>query len=394
MLKDYNNEFEYRRGKAHDLDSDEMLQVIFGYVGRIAKEKDINHLLILLADMGREIVVADRCAVWLLDEESNELWTKVAHGVEALHIPAGAGCVGHTIASGEALVINDAYADPHFDKSVDQETGYHTYNIITLPIRNSQGKVFGAYQAVNKMTATLAFNQEDIQHLQLTAIYTGHSLEAAMLHQEIEQTQKEIIYTLAEAGETRSKETGNHVKRVAEYSRILALAYGIDPHEAELIKLASPMHDIGKIGIPDAVLLKPGRLDHGEFEVMKTHASMGYEMFKHSKRPILRAAAIIAHQHHEKWDGSGYPQALTGEDIHIYGRITAVADVFDALGSERVYKKAWELDRILNLFKDERGRHFEPRLVDLFIEHLPELLKVRDALRDILPDAVTKTAKT
>ena len=179
-----------------------------------------------------------------------------------------------------------------------------------------------------------------------------------------------------------SEETGNHVKRVAEYSRIFATAYGLEPKEAELLKLASPMHDIGKIGIPDAILLKPGRLNEEEFCVMKSHTSIGHDMFNHSHRPILRAAAIIAHQHHEKWDGSGYPQGLKGEDIHIFGRITAIADVFDALGSERVYKKAWELDRIINLFKEERGKHFDPKLVDLFIENLPKLLQVRDDLSD------------
>ncbi len=392
MHTDYDNLFENRRGQANDLSAEQMLEVIFRYVGRIAMEKELNQLLILLADMGREIIVADRCAVWLVDDETQELWTKVAHGVDALRIPAARGCVGHTVTSGEPLIINDAYADARFDESVDKETGYHTHNIITLPIHNSEGKVFAAYQAVNKMTAAGKFTEADIKHLQLAATYTGHALEAAMLHHEIEHTHKRIIYTLAEAGETRSKETGNHVKRVAEYSRIFALAYGLDPQEAELLKIASPMHDIGKLGIPDAILLKPGRLDVEEFEVMKTHAALGHDMFRHSKRPILRAAAIIAHQHHEKWDGSGYPQGLSGEEIHIYGRITAIADVFDALGSERVYKKAWELDRIVNLFKDERGKHFDPRLVDIFLDQLPKLLKIRDELRDMLPDEAGKSA--
>ncbi|MCV6608960.1 MAG: HD domain-containing protein, partial [Campylobacterales bacterium] len=199
---------------------------------------------------------------------------------------------------------------------------------------------------------------------------------------EIENTQKEIIYTMGEIGETRSKETGNHVKRVAEYSKILALHYGLDEEEAEKLKMASPMHDIGKVAIPDSILNKPGKHDEQEWKIMKTHSNLGYEMLKKSSQPIIQAAAIVAKEHHEKWDGSGYPKGLKEEEIHIYGRITAVADVFDALGSKRVYKDAWELDRILKLFEEEKGKHFDPKLVEIFFENLDEFVKVRDQFQD------------
>jgi response regulator RpfG family c-di-GMP phosphodiesterase len=154
--------------------------------------------------------------------------------------------------------------------------------------------------------------------------------------------------------------------------------------EAALLKMASPMHDIGKVGIPDEVLKKPGKLTDEEFEIMKSHTAIGYNLLKNSKRHILKTAAIVAYQHQEKWNGKGYPCGLAGEDIHIYGRITAIADVFDALGSERVYKKAWELDRILNLFKEERGHHFDPRVVDVFFEQLPIIVKIRNAYSDVM----------
>jgi putative two-component system response regulator len=206
--------------------------------------------------------------------------------------------------------------------------------------------------------------------------------EIYALNQEIEDTQREVIYTLASVGESRCKETGNHVKRVALYSEILALKYGIGEKEADMIKMASPMHDIGKVGIPDSVLKKDGKHTQEEFELMKTHARLGYDMLKSSKRQILQAAAIIAHQHHEKYDGSGYPQGLKGEDIHIYGRITALADVFDALGSSRVYKKAWEDEKIFELFEEQKGKHFDPKLVELFFENIDEFLAVRDRLQD------------
>jgi response regulator RpfG family c-di-GMP phosphodiesterase len=232
------------------------------------------------------------------------------------------------------------------------------------------------------MTHEGKFHQKDLEHLTLAAYYSGKSIESAILSNEIEETQKEIIFVMGEVGETRSKETGYHVKRVAEYSKILALNFGMNEEEAELIKTASPMHDIGKVAIPDAILKKPGKLTVEEFEIMKTHTTIGYSLLKNSKRKILNAASIIALQHHEKWNGMGYPHGLKGEDIHIYGRITAIADVFDALGSDRVYKKAWELDRILNLFREERGSHFDPKLVDVFFSSLDELLRIKERYQD------------
>lgn len=183
-------------------------------------------------------------------------------------------------------------------------------------------------------------------------------------------------------GESRSKETGNHVKRVAEYSKLLALYSGLSLKEAELLKQASPMHDIGKVAIPDSILNKPGRFDEEERQIMNTHAKLGYDMLKHSNRPLLKAAAIVSLQHHEKWDGTGYPKGLKEDQIHIYGRITALADVFDALGSNRCYKKAWEDEKIFKLFKEEKGKHFDPKLVDIFFEHLEEFLKIRDSFQD------------
>ena len=217
----------------------------------------------------------------------------------------------------------------------------------------------------------------------LTLAYFTDVTEMVELNREIEDTQREIIYAMGEIGETRSKETGNHVKRVALYSKELALLYGLDAHESEILHMASPMHDIGKVGIPDAILNAPRKLNEDEFEVMKTHAQLGYEMLKHSSKPILQAAAIVAREHHEKWDGSGYPRGLQGENIHIYGRITAVADVFDALGSDRVYKKAWELEKILAFFQEQRGKHFDPTLVTLFLNNLDKFTAIRDKYKDV-----------
>ena len=222
-----------------------------------------------------------------------------------------------------------------------------------------------------------------VKEIESVLIYATDISEIMDLNEEIEKTQKEIIYTMGEIGETRSKETGNHVKRVAQYSELLALLYGLPKEEANKLKMASPMHDIGKVGIPDSILNKPGRHTAEEFKIMQTHSQLGYDMLKNSDRPIIKAAAIVAGEHHEKYDGSGYPNGLSGENIHIYGRITAIADVFDALGSKRVYKEAWELNKILELFKKEKSKHFDPILIDLFFDNLDLFLEIRDRYKDI-----------
>lgn len=215
--------------------------------------------------------------------------------------------------------------------------------------------------------------------IELFSTNVSVAYENLSLYKEIEDTQKEMIFTLGTIAEFRSNETAEHVIRLAEYSELLALKAGLSEDEAKLIKLASPLHDIGKIATPDHILNKPGALTKEEMVIMCQHTTVGYEMLKHSKRTILQAAATIAYEHQEKWNGTGYPRKLSGADIHIYGRIVAIADVFDALGSDRCYKKAWHLPDILDYFHEQREEHFDPLLVDLFIKHMDEFLGIRDS---------------
>jgi response regulator RpfG family c-di-GMP phosphodiesterase len=208
--------------------------------------------------------------------------------------------------------------------------------------------------------------------------------ELATANVEIEKTQKEILFTLGEVVETRSEEVSNHVKRVAVISQLLGEKIGLTPEEAELLKLASPMHDLGKIGIPDNILNKPGKLTVDEFEIMKQHTIIGHELLKGSERKILKTAAIIALQHHEQWDGYGYPNGLQKEQIHIFARITQLADIFDALFYKRTYKDNWNLEQILEFIQEERGKRLDPTLVDIFIENIDEFI---DAVK-LYPDDV------
>lgn len=234
-----------------------------------------------------------------------------------------------------------------------------TLNVTIFPLKNDEGKV--------------------IEYMQISHDIT----EIKNLYEELEETQREIIYKLGEIGETRSSETGNHVKRVAEYSKLFAQKINLNNDDINRLFMASPMHDIGKIGIPDAILNKAGKLTQEEWEIMKTHTQIGYEILKNSKRETLKTAGIVSYTHHEKWDGTGYPLGLKEKEIHIFGRITAIADVFDALSSERVYKKAWSLEKIYEYFNDEKGKHFDPELIDVFFNNLDEFLAIRDKYKDI-----------
>ncbi len=207
-------------------------------------------------------------------------------------------------------------------------------------------------------------------------------LENIHLEENIKSNQKEIVYRLGEIVETRSKETGFHVKRVALYCELLAKLVKLPAEDVATLKLASPLHDIGKIAIPDAVLNKPDKLDAQEWQIMQTHAQKGGELLEGSNLFLLQAASIIAATHHEKWDGSGYPNGTAGEDIHIFGRITALADVFDALANKRCYKPAWPMDKLLTLIKQERGKHFDPTLVDLLLDNLAQFEQIKNAYQD------------
>ena len=200
---------------------------------------------------------------------------------------------------------------------------------------------------------------------------------------EVTETRLEIIRHLGRASEYRDNETGRHVIRMSHYSRLLAQAYGLPRDEAELILNSAPMHDVGKIGIPDHILLKPGKLDRDEMDIVKGHCDIGHNIITPHKSILLKTAATIALTHHEKWDGSGYPRGLKGQDIPLAGRIAAIADVFDALTSKRPYKQAWPVEEAQAEILKESGAHFDPGLVSAFSRCLPEILVVKEQFADL-----------
>ncbi|WP_101046935.1 response regulator [Macromonas nakdongensis] len=196
--------------------------------------------------------------------------------------------------------------------------------------------------------------------------------------EELNATRLQIIQRLGRAAEYRDNETGLHVIRMSHYAQVLGRATGMDEEDAEQLLNAAPMHDVGKIGIPDHILLKPGKLDEQEWAVMRRHPYIGYKIIGEQDSPLLSLAAEIAYTHHEKWDGSGYPRRLQGEDIPLAGRIVALADVFDALTTARPYKPAWPVEQAVAYIRSASGQHFDPDLVPLFLDRLPELLDIRE----------------
>jgi PAS domain S-box-containing protein len=193
---------------------------------------------------------------------------------------------------------------------------------------------------------------------------------------EIVKMQNDMLMTLGEVAEKKSRETGEHIKRVSAYSQLLAQKYGLDKEQCTLIGMAAPMHDIGKIAVPEHILNKPDPLSDEEMQIMRLHSITGYDILNHSIQPLMKLAAIIALQHHEYYNGQGYPTGISGEEIDIAARIVAVADVFDSLSNDRVYKKAWEQDAVLALFREERGKQFDPVLVDILLENIDGINKI------------------
>ena len=373
------------QGNATDLGDGEVAALLFEYMPKIAAEHKTDSLLMLMADLGRKIVQADRCSLWLVDEERNELWTKVAHGVSELRIPLSAGFVGYSLKTGEPLLVEDAYCDSRFDRRSDVKSGYHTTSVMTMPLE-SDDRVMGVFQAINKVGENVFFSEKDLERLKLISVYSAKTIESAMRAQKLERYAKqlerkadelksahmELIRILGEVSEFRSHEVGDHIHRVAEISLKLARYMGLPSEQQELIFYAAPLHDLGKVGIPDMVLNKAGKLTPEEYERMKAHSIIGRTLLRDSKTDLLCMASDIAGCHHERWDGTGYPDRLKGEEIPLAARICAVADVLDALSSPRCYKPAWPEEQVKEEMQRSRGSYFQPELVDILMDHWDE----------------------
>ena len=357
------------------------LQLLLSVSSELAQEKDLKTILGKLTNIAKKLLNADICSIFLHEKQKRELWTIVAERIDEIRMPANQGIAGQAFSSGQLLNIPDAYDDPRFNQETDKKIGYHTKNMLALPLINNSGTAFGVLEIINKLDNT-AFGHEDIDLLKHITGYAASIIENFYLNAEIKQAHKDLVHKLSSVTKFKDKETQNHIIRVGLYCAVMAKEYDWPQARIELVQLASPMHDIGKVGIPDIILLKPGKLDDDERSVIEKHSQYGNEILKGADSELLQLASTIALQHHEKWDGSGYPVGLSGESILLEARMTAIADVFDALTSKRPYKEAWPFQKALDYILSEKGKHFDPDLVDFFLANADLMLKIKTEYKD------------
>ena len=315
------------------------LNLLVQFGGVVSKETHIDKLLEVIAAQVKRILSCDRCTVFILDRHTNELWSKVAQDMQhtEIRMPSNKGIAGEVASTGRTINIRNAYDETHFNPEIDHLTGYHTKTILAVPLNNVGGRTIGVFEVINKTEGY--FDSDDEGILQLLGSLAASAIENAQLYESLSKSQLETIYRLAITAEYRDQQdTAIHLKHISEYSALIAQGMGLPEKEVENIRYASPLHDIGKVGIADAILLKPGKLTPTEYEEMKKHTLYGAKILCNAESQLLQIACKVASSHHEKFDGTGYPAKIKGEQIPVYARIVSVADVFDALCMPRVYK--------------------------------------------------------
>jgi len=280
---------------------------------------------------------------------------------------------GFAASSRKTLNIHDVYNLPSespfsFNPSFDIMTNYRSRSMLVIPMCDSRGNVLGVLQLINHLMGenfsgeVSPFPAKVESYLRALSSQCGVVLRNLRMAEDLRQSRIETVKKFVKASEYHDTDTGGHIERMSRYS---------------VMRLAAMLHDVGKISTPDAVLKKPGRLTPEEFEIMKLHTVKGYEVLRGADSPFLQMGAVIAYTHHERWDGSGYPRGMKGKDIPAEGRVVALADVFDALCSRRVYKESWPIDKVFDELRNCSGSHFDPEIVDIFFDNLDEILEIK-----------------
>jgi response regulator RpfG family c-di-GMP phosphodiesterase len=337
---------------------------------------DIDEVLNLSMKLMEKTLNATASSILLHDPETNELKFYLAAGakkdiLKVIRMPADKGVAGRSFQTGRTLLIPDAAKSSFFYKKVDDKTKFVTKNLIAtpLPIR---GKRIGVLEVLNKAHNT--FSKQDELKLKNMAAEISVAIDNARLYDEVKRAYIDSMLNMAKAETYRDVDTGKHIERCGEYALRLAAELGIPEKDYDNLRVSMMMHDIGKIAIPDAILLKPGRLDDAEMDVMKTHAAKGGEIL--GQAPLLQLAVDIATCHHEKWDGSGYPNGTKGANIPLSARLLAIIDVFDALSSKRPYKDPFPPEKVLDILKSGHGTHFDPDVLDIFLKRFDEMREI------------------
>ncbi len=386
------------------------LDALLRVCANLTAPKPLEEILDELLREARSIVRADAGSLYLRDAgalrfvcsqtdcgSKKQITTGLHDERLSGRLPNYAGCVsdeslaGHVGRSGQSLNIVDVYQLPddapyRFDPSYDQRSGFRTVSMLVTPMKDRDGSVIGVLQLINRRADSgeiNPFGSRDEQTLASLAAVAAVSVRNAQLHEQLHRSHLDAILRLSTAAEFRDGDTGEHIRRMSCYSEAVARNAGRSPEWARQILFASPMHDVGKLAIPDAILKKPGPLSDEERRVMQRHTLIGGQILHGSTNEILAMAERIALSHHEQWDGSGYPHRLRGEAIPLEGRIVALADVFDALTNRRAYKPPFSLEEAFARIEAGRGRHFDPDLVTAFFAARDEIASIHEAYREV-----------
>ena len=352
----------------HGSDEKKKLYSLMDLAALINSSLDPYEIKRLAVETATACVGADAASLLLLDPYTGELYFEAATGemraqLKEIRLKPGQGIAGWIARRGGSVIIDDVHADKRFDETVDQITGYTTRNMIVVPVASKE-RMVGVLQAINKKDGS--FTDDDLEMLETLAHQVGTAIENALLYQEQRETFLGITLALAEALEKRDDYTGGHTRRVCEYSMAIAQHMNVSARQLKELHLSAILHDIGKIGVPDRVLQKPGRLEPDEIAEMNRHPVLGSEILEHVKS--LRAMIGGVRNHHEKYDGSGYPDHKSGEGIPLIGRIIAVADAFDAMTSTRPYRVALSHETAIKELVTCSGSQFDPNVVQAFVE--------------------------
>ena len=330
---------------------------------KLTSEMDIDSLLSLIMDSVTELTEADRSSLFFIDSEKNELYSKIAQGMEAIRISMDVGIAGYVARTGKTLNIADAHQNSKHYGQVDKNTGYRTKSVLCMPIQNMHSERIGVIQVLNKQT-TDVFTIEDEALLEVLLPQIGIAIENARLYDSLQESYRETIKALVNTLDARDVETREHSSRVVEYTLAIAREMGIAGKKLDAIKYGAMLHDLGKIGVKDAILHKPGSLTPEEWEEMRKHSKIGYEMLKDVK--LLKDSLPIILHHHERYDGDGYPSGLSKEDIPIGARIFAITDTLDAMTSSRPYRDALPYEVAYEEIAKNSGVQFDPKVVEVF----------------------------
>ncbi|MCE1245740.1 MAG: HD domain-containing protein [Firmicutes bacterium] len=372
----------------------------------IASEKKLGKLLDKIVEEARRFTAADAGSLYL--KEEGEVIRFVVSQNDTLRKRYGMSgekdnflsftmpisrenIAGYVAASGTILNLEDAYEIPstypfRFNKSFDEKTTYRSKSMLVVPMLDADRETVGVIQLINSIDENgeaIPFKKEYEKLTFSLASQAGVAVRMAQLREELQSSSLEMIERLSVAAEFRDEDTAMHIKRMSSYSAIIAKNMGFSEDQVEKILFTAPMHDIGKLGVPDSILLKPGKLTDDEFGEMKKHTIYGAKILDGSKHNFIKMAEVIAISHHEKWNGMGYPNGLSGEEIPIEGRIVALADVFDALSSKRCYKPSFPLEKVLEIIKKDTGTHFDPGVTDAFFKGFEEIMQVYDKYKEV-----------